>query len=357
MYVNNLDERFAMYDAYWKKENKRPLIAITSPKKDLKKIEVPFQGTTLKDRWWDTEYVIKNARARMENTYYAGESLPTLFPDLGPDIFAAFLGCEIQYEESTSFATNYIDGWEGKHYAFDETNVYWKKIVEMTNAMLADANGDYLVGVTDLHGGMDALVSLRGPEDVCMDVYDEPEEVQRVLTEIQDAFKIVLDKSYALFEGKQKGYTNWMGIYKEDPWFVASSDFIYMISPDTFEEFSSASIRKEAKMIGNNIFHLDGIGSLRHIDRLLEMDEIQGIQWVYGAGQPSAKHWIEVLKKIQDAGKLVEITCEMDDMKDLFESGLKPEGVRYLVHAQSEDQADHVIKMADDIFRKPSILV
>ncbi len=355
MYVKNLSERLARYDEYWDKKNHdRPIIAVTSKKDDTAQIEFTYDGT-IKERWWDTDYLIKKARASMSGTYYAGESLPSLFPNLGPDIFATFLGCELGYEDTTTYAIPNVKSWEGANFSFDENNVYWKKIAEMTDKMLSDSNGDYLVGVTDLHGGMDALVSLRGPEKLCMDLYDDPENVKIALNQVQDVFDIVIKKSYEMFNGRQKGYINWMGIYKSDEWYVSSSDFIYLISPDNFDEFSLASIKREACAIGNNIFHLDGIGSKRHAKKLLAMPEIHGVQWVYGAGQATAAHWIDFLKEIQAAGKLIEISCQYDDMKALFECGLKPEGVRYSLEVDNKEMADNVMKMAEDAYKKVRI--
>lgn len=356
MYIDNMEERLLKYEEYWEMKNHdRPLISVCAP--NGKNIPVPEFKGTIKERRWDEDYVIARARAGMASTYYAGESLPTLWPNLGPDIFSAYLGSEILYEESTSYAESFVENWKDVKITFSEDNVYWKKICAMTDRMLNDSKGDYIVGLTDLHEGMDALVSMRGPEKLCMDIYDEPDEVKRVLGEVQAAFKTVLEKSFALFEGRQKGTTCWMDIYHPGKWYVSSSDFIYLISPETFEEFSRESIRMEAEIIGNNIYHLDGIGSKRHLDRLLEMPEINGIQWVYGAGQPTAAYWIDVLKKIQDAGKMIEISCVPGDMEALFSSGLKPEGVRYSLWAESAEQADAIIKQAEEVYKKSRVFI
>lgn len=40
----------------------------------------------------DTEYIIKSSRERMASTFNGAEAFPCIYPDLGPDIFGAFLG-------------------------------------------------------------------------------------------------------------------------------------------------------------------------------------------------------------------------------------------------------------------------
>lgn len=351
MYIDNWDERLERYEEYWAQKNHlRPLLSICAPKPGAAYSPKPYTGS-MQQRWWDEDFMIENLRGSFGSTYFAGEALPSAWPNLGPDIFAAFLGSEIIYEESTSYSVPSDKSWKDVKISFDENNRYWKKICSMTDRLLNDSNGDYLVGVTDIHQGIDALVSMCGPEKLCMDIYDEPEEVLRVLAEAREAFQIILEKSFKLFEGRQKGVINWMGIYHPQRWYITQADFIYLISPQIFDEFVKEDIRKSAQIIGPNIFHLDGVGSKRHLDKLLEMPEINGVQWVYGAGQPSASHWIDVLKQIQDAGKMIQISCEPEDMQALFQSGLKPEGVQYSLWAKSPDQAQQIIKQAEDAYK------
>ena len=99
-----------------------------------------------------------------------------------------------------------------------------------------------------------------------------------------------------------------------------------MISPDMFKEFILPELMEEIEWLdGKTIFHLDGPGALKHLDMLLEIPKLAGIQWVYGAGQPTAAYWVPVLKKIQAAGKLIHIHIVPEDLDVLLEE-IKPEG-------------------------------
>ena len=359
MYVNDLDHIKNRYMEYWRMENHdRPLLNLTAPKEGavrIKRSPPPKQNPTpddIKQRWWDTDLMVNTAREWMDATFYAGEAFPSACPNLGPDIMAAFLGAELVYETYTSYSVNFVRDWVEHEFRFDENNVYWKKIVEMTERFLDDSQGDYVVGVTDLHPSIDCLVSMRGPENLCLDLYDCPDKVRGALAQVEAAFSEVLRRSYEMILKKQRGMTNWMGIYHSDSWYVSSMDFIYLISPDTFDEFAAPCIRSDAKIMGNNIYHLDGVGSLNHLDKLLEMPEIHGVQWVYGAGQPTASHWIDVLKRVQAAGKLVTIDCVPSDMPALFSAGLKPEGLLLSASCESESQCMQILSAAREAYKK-----
>ena len=47
---------------------------------------------------------------------------------------------------------------------------------------------------------------------------------------------------------------------------------------------------------------------MAHLDSLLEIPELKGVQWVPGAGQPDITHWPEVYRKIAKAGKLIQFS-------------------------------------------------
>lgn len=75
------------------------------------------------------------------------------------------------------------------------------------------------------------------------------------------------------------------------------------------------------------LYHLDGPQALRHLDALLEIDEIQAIQWVPGAGQDDWKKWIPVYRKIQDRGRSLQLVALPATDIGLLMENLRPEGV------------------------------
>lgn len=352
LYKENWEKAQQKHLEYWAGENHdRPLLSVTAPRAGYvrKPVKAP---ENLADRWMDTEYVIKNSRENFAATFFGGEAFPILWPNLGPDIFGAFLGCDLEFGEDTSWSRHFLEDWDKvEAFKFDPQNKWWKKIKEMTEAIVQDSMGDYIVGITDLHPGMDGLVSLRGPEEICMDLYDNPEPLKKATFELFDVLKTVTDELYEITTRNQKGSTNWMGVWHPGKWYVTSTDFICMISKEMFSEFVLPELIKELEYLDASIFHLDGPGALKHLDALLELPRLNGIQWVYGAGQPTACHWIPVLKKIQDAGKLIHVQIIPEDLDALLEN-LKPEGVMYSVGCRSEEDAKELIKKVEDSYKR-----
>lgn len=72
LYKDDWDKTKKKYEEYWSRENHdRPLISVVSPKNSVRKADFKIPEN-LKDRWLDTEYVIKKARLNFENTYFGG---------------------------------------------------------------------------------------------------------------------------------------------------------------------------------------------------------------------------------------------------------------------------------------------
>ncbi|AUS96056.1 trimethylamine corrinoid protein 2 [Clostridium thermosuccinogenes] len=353
-YIENWDKIQKRFEEFWARENHdRPIISIKAPKNRQTAGKLP-SFATLKERWLDTEYMLQEANLQFQNTFYAGEAFAALNPNLGPDLFAACYGTELEFGEDTSWAIHSMTDSEVEEYkglVIEKQGFYYQKILEMTRAAVEDGKDKYVVGVTDLHPAADALVSLRGPETLCIDTIDNPQFVRKATLDLFEGFKQIFTDLCDITTKYQKGTTNWMGIWHPKRWYVTSCDFCCMISTDMFEDLFMEELEKELDFLDASIFHLDGPGALRHLDRLLQIEKLKGIQWVYGAGQPTASHWLEVLKKIQNAGKLIQVAVEPQELDVMLEN-LAPEGVMYVINADSEDQAKELMKKAEQYKRK-----
>ncbi len=346
MYNCDFDKVKKKYNEYWARENHdRPLIAISAAKDGAdwtKSITVPEK---LDDRWLDMEYVIAKNRLQFENTAYYGEGFPYLYPNLGPDIIGAICGCDIEFGEDTSWAVHNVKDWETlPDIKFDENNKWWKKILQMTNDVVNDAKNDYIVGVADLHPGSDALVSLRGPQEMCFDTIECPELLKKFDRQIFDIYKIVYERLYKEIAKLGNGSSYWMGLWSDKRHYVVGSDFSCMLSSEAYDDLIVPSVENEIDFLDQSIYHLDGPQALRHLDRILQMEKLNGVQWVYGAGQPSPKHWIPTLQKIQAAGKCIDIYGPAEDLPEIMKH-IKPEGMLYHCWCNSEDDAKDLLQL------------
>lgn len=333
------------YMEYWNRENhNRPLVSIVGT--DTYELQ-GFRHDNLKERWFDTDYVIAKVNKTLENTYYGCEAYPMFFPDLGPDQFAAFYGTELAFGDTTSWALpNYgdVETEEIPEFSMDKNGKYYQKLMELMKAMLENGKGRYFTGLPDIHPGADCLVSMRGPQQLCIDTLESPEFIIDRTKKLFPGFRQVIEDFYEITREYQTGSTNWMGVWHPEKWYVTSCDFSCMISPDMYEELIVPELLMEIDYLDASIYHLDGPDALKHLDRLLKIEKLKGIQWVYGAGAPTASHWLETIQKIQDAGKIVHIEVKPEELEFMLQN-VKPEGVLFQVNAESRKQAEELEKI------------
>lgn len=112
-----------------------------------------------------------------------------------------------------------------------------------------------------------------------------------------------------------------------------------------FDEFFLPGIQQECEFMDRSLYHLDGPGALRHLDSLLEIPQPDAIQWVCGSGNEGYHRWVDVYRKIQNAGKGIELHCHVRELDQVFET-LRPEGVWFagIGGITNREEAEYVVK-------------
>ncbi len=280
----------------------------------------PYNGpkslhSSLRDRWLDVEYNVDCAIADLERRVYLAETLPVLFPNIGPCLTGTIFGCPLEFSEETSWAVHPVKDpsqWrEIVEKPFDFENVYWKTIEQMTDLALERNEGRFLVGLADLHGNYDILESLRGSDSLCLDMIDSPETVQSAAWHAVEGYLEGYERLYRKLENAGQGCTTWTPFYHAGPAYVPSCDFWCLVSGEMARERILPTILAEMAPLERSVFHLDGPGALRHLDLLLhEMPTLNAVQWVFGAGQGPASRWVDIYKKVLANGKSVQVFAE-----------------------------------------------
>lgn len=346
------DTTLTRLEAWWHGESLgRPAIQVTAPRDGVTPRPVPAPATLL-DRWTDIGYVVESSIESVRCKYYGGEAFPTVFPNLGPDVTAAYMGCELVFGERTSWSVPNLPTWDGlASVRFDPENKWWRLTVEMTQALLDASNGEFIVGITDLHCAADTASAMRDPQQFCLDLVECPEEAKDLLAMVQPLFGFVYHYLAAMIRPVCGGTTTWLPAYSSQRYYPISNDFSCMVSPAMFDEFFLDSTIADAKLLDRVLYHLDGPDAIRHLDKLLAIPEIRGIQWVPGQREPSPLQWIPLLQRIQGAGRLLDMSMAPGDVLPLLDY-LSPRGLLIHTACDSEDEARALLAAAEQRCRR-----
>lgn len=345
------DEVKKRFDAFWECEiYDRPLVSITLRKENAKPLPVKEYGS-YEEKWLDIDFRAKTASLDMDNRIFLGESLPIVFPNMGPEIFSAWCGCGYKFGESTSWSEPCITDWDedSDKAVFDRSHPLFNATMEYTKKLLEYAKDRFIVGLTDFHPGGDHLAALRDPQNLAIDMIENPDKVKNLLNRSYPEYFRVYDIFYELLRSSGMPITSWLPAIYDGRYYIPSNDFSCMISKEMFDEVFLPGIIKECEFLDRSIYHLDGPGALRHLDSLLEIKRLNAVQWVFGAGNEGFERWIPVYKKIQKAGKGVCLYISVNELSRVFET-LEPEGIWFQAIAGIEDlqTANRVIKAVSE---------
>ena len=318
----------ARYDAFWHREIiDRPPVSITLPGKPLPPLAHRSYASQ-EERWLDIAYRAEAIDRGMRSTRWLYDALPVAWPNLGPEIFSAWCGCGYAYGEDTTWSKPVIDDWEedaGKA-RLDMQHPLFKKTVAFTKLLLEYGQGHYIVGLSDLHPGGDHLAALRDPQQLAMDMIDNPDHVKRMLDRSMPEYYAAYGVFYHMLREAGMPISSWTPLIHDGTFYIPSNDFSCMISKAAFDDMFLEGIRQECRFYERSIYHLDGPDALRHLDSLLGIEELDAVQWVCGAGREGYRRWIPVYQKIQAAGKGIQMMCHADELPLIFDT-LQPEGI------------------------------
>jgi 5-methyltetrahydrofolate--homocysteine methyltransferase len=179
-------------------------------------------------------------------------------------------------------------------------------VVAITRVAVERWGEQLSIGFSDLGGNLDILAHLRGTQQLLLDLVDTAPEVDRLVRETNQLWLQSYEELYTLTRAG-RGITCWGPCWSPRRGYLLQSDFAYMISPPMFERYVIPDIAACCAALDYGFYHLDGKGQLPHLDTLLSLERLRGIQWVPGDGQLQAEQWLPLLQHIRERGKLCQV--------------------------------------------------
>ena len=325
-------------------------------------IPAPPPPRDLDQQWFDPQW-----RARYLDWYVAHSSLkadilPVANTQLGPGSLAAILGA--RYEAGTD--TIWIhprpaavpDGSpSGDEITFNPEHPNFLLHKSLLSACKQRAQGHYYVGMPDLMEGLDVLAALFGTDRVLLDTVMNPERLERQVQQVNDIYFQVFDQLYDIIrEGDEMAFC-YFSLWAPGKMTKLQSDISTMISQDDYRRFVQPYIRQQCQRIPYTLYHLDGVGAIHHLPALLEIPELDAIQWTPGVGEPQggSPKWYDLYKKILAAGKSI-MACwvTIPELRPLLDA-VGTEGIHLEMDFHNEQEVEQALTIVDE-YRHPRTL-
>lgn len=317
-----------------------------SPKAAISKPNFPY---SLKEQYLNADYRAKSNHYRIANSIYPLDILPIAETNIAPGALALFLGGEAQFSDGAVWlhSSNKFQKApeEWSELKLDKNNYYWLKQLDILKMSKEFSEGKYIVGLTDLVQNIDTLDTLRGTNDLMMDFLDRPEWVKQKVEEITQAWFEAFDEFYEIIKLDDGSMAvDCFRIFAPGKTAMLQCDAAGMISEDMFNEFVLPSIKKQCKFLDYSIYHIDGPDALRHLDSLLEIEELDAIEWTPGPQVPQGgdPHWYELYKKILSSGKSVQaVDVGITEIVPLVKS-IGTKGVYIISQFTKQEEVDFI---------------
>lgn len=381
-YKPHWDSALAKWKAYWKHQNPgRPLLCVIARKSEIEDAyqqalargeKLPYvrsqgwhtalppalQYHTMQEKYRDPARMVARYRHFCQTHHFYAESFPNINVDFGPGSIAAYLGANIVFSDDTVWFEPCVEDWASTSpFRFDENSPWLHEHLALVREVRRLAGDDFYVQMPDLMEGMDVLAALRGTQDTAFDLIDEPEEVHRRLEEVNALYFEYYDRFHTIVRSTGDGGNAYTVFQIWGPGKTAKlqCDFSCMISPENFRDFVQSPLRRQAQQLDTVLYHLDGPDCIRHMDALMEIDEIDALQWTSGdhapdGGQPE---WDIIYDKARAAGKSLWIklyTGTFDDWLNSADRLVKRYGSHSLfLHfpEMSQRQAEQLLRHAE----------
>lgn len=328
------DREINIWEKWWNKELGRPIFQISTPlkAKPVETVGLTYNFFPMYDFSIPAEDIIKQRKKQQPPTdSYRDASYPRVWMNFGPGVLPALIGgkgyCEKEGNTVWFGPGKFADcDLSEISIKLDRETEWFRRLEEFFVAATKHLGGEIHIGQTDIGGALDILSSLRPGEMLMFDMFDQPDEVKRLIWEIHDAWFELFEYFNSLLPTSNHGYSAWAGLLSSETHYMLQCDFAYMISPNQFGEFVLPELAESCKRIGRPFYHLDGKGQLAHLDQLLSIPELKGIQWVPGAGAPDCSNWPEVYREIVAADRLTQVHAyEVTVIEKVLEQTDKPE--------------------------------
>ena len=311
-------------------------------------IPAPKPYRDLNQRWFDPEWRAEYLDWYVAHSSLMADMLPVANTQLGPGSLAAILGGVFEGGEDTIWIhpdPNYTDDIK-----FDRNHPNWLLHKDLLKACKQKAQGHYYVGMPDLMEGLDVLAAIKGTDKVLLDTVMQPEVLEHQMQQINDIYFQVFDELYDIIrEGDEMAFC-YFSSWAPAKMSKLQCDISTMISVDDYRRFVQPFIREQCQKLDYTLYHLDGVGAMHHLDALLEIKELNAIQWTPGVGEPQGGNakWYDLYKRILAGGKSILASwVTLDELRPLLDN-IGGDGVHLEMDFHNEHEVEEAMKIVQD---------
>lgn len=290
-------------------------------------------------------------RSAYENRDNPSDGLPSAVPvmDFEGGIVTAMLGGEVRWM-GTRLHT-YGDPVEPRIRDYrefdwalpDEENVWLRRYLDAYRYFLAHAGGQFELGFNAGIIAMNFAVQLRGAERAYLDMYDEPENLRRLLDYsvlFNEYLRARVDEIAGAYNRDLYG-DHPLSKYRADRQPYSSVDAYSLCAPGTLQAWGAQQLTGFNKLAGGASLHIHE-NSHQVIEEVVEIPGWRQVQFSDGPGYARSFEirW-ELRRRMRDIP--IVLLCSRDEFLRAFEKKDLPANTQYRFGVDSVSEAERIM--------------
>ncbi len=254
----------------------------------------------------DAGYQLEASRYHLEHTLFEAEAAPAVGTGYASLLWmlGAMAGAQVRYtpDTGTAWVEPIPDLYERPLPQFDPDCAPYAFAISMIHRYAHEFGYDCILGANAMVDPLTTLSMMRGSEQLCLDLIDQPDTVQRWSDRLGELFlQIVAGWRAARAQHGRREETNWTGMWAPGDMDALQCDFSAMLSPAMFARFALPELEREAEFFDYALWHLDGPEEICHLELITSVRKIHAIQWADNPYAPSMDY-IDLFKRIRKLG-------------------------------------------------------
>ncbi|MDP7396401.1 MAG: hypothetical protein QGF67_11925 [Lentisphaeria bacterium] len=341
-----------MFTAWWHGEiADRWALGVLSPSESPCPAAAPPAPPRDERDWLDIQGNLARREASFAQQFYGGAWHPYLTADLGPCPLVVFLGgTPIFGADTVWYEPRSVDPAKVE-LRFDSQNPYWQWMVTALRQYRQAAKGRFSLAIPALVEGLDILAELFGTQKLLTWLLDCPQEVHRLLDELDEIYFQAYDQLYEMVHDETGHSLSHFSVWAPGRAAVIQCDFSCMISEDMFAEFVVPHLERQCARLDYSLYHLDGPDAVRHLEHLVKVPGLTAIEWTPGTGNPYAADrawWETVWRPLYAAGKSAHCWAVPADSIEPFVKEFGQKGTLVTTGCESEAEARTLLEESID---------
>ena len=218
----------------------------------------------------------------------------------------AICGCRVRHSGGSLSPERFVDSPAALAAAPVPASDAWLgRLRSETARLAAEAPADCWISTSIFRGCADVLAAMRGLDEFCLDLHDNPEALAAAAARVKRLHASVLDEHFRQVPPKLGGYGHIFGYWAPGPTTVLQEDIMGLCSPGMYRDLFKCHTAELAARVGRyTLFHLHSTG-YRHFRHVLDIPSIAGLQMTVEASGPPLRALVPALREILERSRLI----------------------------------------------------